>query len=66
MGKKQRSFSDKIAKGTGIRGEVCPVCGEVIREIKVVRAVRNEEKGSWRYVNSIKKVCKCNEKEILG
>jgi hypothetical protein len=66
MGKKQRSFSDKIAKGTGLRGKVCPVCEQVIRDIKVIRAARNEVKGSWRYVESIEKVCKCNEKEILG
>ncbi|RKZ31280.1 hypothetical protein DRQ36_02555 [bacterium] len=66
MGKKQRTFMDKIAKGTGARGEECPVCQSVIRNIKIVRAVRNETSGSWRFVETVEKVCKCNEKELLG
>jgi len=66
VAKKQKSFTDKIAKGTGVRGQVCPVCEQVIREIKVIRAARNEEKDSWRFLESVEKVCKCNEKEVLG
>jgi len=65
MGKKKRTFADKVAKGTGPRGEVCPKCENVIRMIKVVRAEKNEEKGSWRFAESVERVCKCNEQEIL-
>ena len=66
MGKKQRTFADKIARGTGLRGEVCPKCGQVIRHIKVIKAARNEQKDSWRYIENIERVCKCNEQEILS
>jgi len=66
MAKKQRTFADKIAKGTGPRGEVCPQCGQVIKDIKIVRAIRNEVSGSWRFAESMAKVCKCNEQEALA
>ncbi len=66
MGKKKRTFADKVAKGTGPRGEVCPECDTVKRIIKIVRAERDEEKGSWRFSENIEKVCKCNEKELLA
>ncbi len=66
MGKKKRTFADKVAKGTGPRGEVCPKCQAVIRNIKVVRAQRSEQNDSWRFVEAVEKVCKCNEKEFLG
>ena len=64
LGKKQRTFADKIAKGTGPRGDVCPTCQQVIRNIKVVCAMKTE-KQSWAFDDRMRKVCKCNEKEIL-
>ena len=64
LGKKTRSFADKIAKGTGPRGEECPVCKQIIRNIKIVKAVRSD-KSSWQFDESMAKVCKCNEKEFL-
>jgi hypothetical protein len=64
LGKKQRSFADKISKGTGPRGEVCPTCQQIIRNIKVVRAMLSE-KQSWAFDDRMQKVCKCNEKDIL-
>lgn len=66
MGKKKRTFADKIAKGTGPRGDVCPKCEEVIRPIKVIRAYKSDVSDSWRYEKNMVKVCKCNEKEVLS
>lgn len=66
MGKKKRTFADKVAKGTGPRGEVCPKCEAVIRVMKIVRAEKDEEKDSWRFSENIEKICKCNEKELLS
>jgi len=65
MGKRKRTFADKVAKGTGPRGEVCPNCEQVIRVIKTIKAEKVEENDSWRFVEKIQKVCKCNESEIL-
>ena len=64
MGRKQRSFVDKISKGTGPRGEKCPVCGEIIQKIKMIRPYKAIN-GAWRYRETIAKVCKCNSKDIL-
>ncbi|MCD6417585.1 hypothetical protein J7M00_02225 [bacterium] len=64
MARKQRTFADKIAKGTGPRGEKCPVCGEVIQAIMMVRPYKTE-KGTWRYRKMMVNVCKCNAKEVL-
>jgi hypothetical protein len=66
MGKKKRSFADKVSKGTGPRGEVCPKCETIKRVIKIVRAEKVDEKGSWRFVENVEKVCKCNEEELLA
>ena len=66
MGKrKQRTFMDKIAKGTGPRGERCPVCGEIIQLIKIIRPYKTPS-GNWRYREFVAHVCKCNEKEMLA
>lgn len=66
MGKKKRTFADKVAKGTGPRGEVCPVCETVKRVIKIIRAEHDDSKGSWRFSENMEKVCKCNETELMG
>ncbi|MCD6594940.1 hypothetical protein J7L68_04610 [bacterium] len=65
MARKQRTFSDKISKGTGPRGEKCPVCGEVIQTVKIIRPYKAEN-GSWRYIEEMVNVCKCNSKEMLA
>jgi len=65
MARKQRTFADKIAKGTGPRGEKCPVCGEVIQSIMVIRPYKTD-KGNWRFTNEMARVCKCNSKEALA
>ena len=64
MARKQRSFMDKIAKGTGPRGEKCPKCGEVIQAVKMVRPYKTEN-GNWRYRETIVNVCRCNQKDVL-
>ncbi len=64
MARKQRTFTDKIAKGTGPRGEKCPVCGEVIQTVMTVRPYKSKN-GNWRYRKAMANVCKCNSKEVL-
>jgi len=66
MGKKKRTFADKVSKGTGPRGEVCPECETVKRVIKIIRAEQDDSKGSWRFSEKMEKVCKCNETELMG
>ncbi len=64
MARKMRTFADKIAKGTGPRGEKCPVCGEVIQAVVMIRPYKSEN-GNWRYRKTTANVCKCNSKEVL-
>ncbi len=64
MARKQKTFMDKIAKGTGPRGEKCPKCGEVIQPVMMFRPYRSA-KGTWRYKRTMVRVCKCNAKEVL-
>ncbi|RKZ33862.1 hypothetical protein DRQ33_03360 [bacterium] len=64
MARKKRTFMDKIAKGTGPRGEKCPKCGEILQAVKIVRPYKTD-KGSWRYLEEMVRVCKCNQKELL-
>ncbi len=64
MARKQRTFMDKIAKGTGPRGEKCPKCGEVIQAVMMIRPYKSA-KGTWRYKEVMVNVCKCNQKEVL-
>ena len=64
MARKQKTFLDKIAKGTGPRGEKCPVCGEVIQNVMIIRPYRTKA-GTWRYERQMASFCKCNEKEVF-
>ncbi|MBN1755095.1 hypothetical protein JW877_02675 [bacterium] len=66
MARKKRTFADKVAKGTGPRHAICPVCGGGIQIIKVVKPyLVDDEKKTYRYREEITKVCKCNEKEVF-
>jgi len=65
MARKQKTFMDKIAKGTGPRGEKCPQCGEIIQAVKMIRPYKTE-KNAWRYRATMLSVCKCNAKEALA
>jgi len=63
---KDRSFASKVAKSAHLSRKHCPVCGEEITTLHVIRAERKTDKGSWGYRESYVPVCKCNEKEIFG
>ncbi len=61
MGKKKRMFIDKVV---GKKGNVCGVCGDTIKQVKVVEAYKHEA-GSWRYDNNMKAVCSCNKDKVF-
>ncbi|MFP4459523.1 MAG: hypothetical protein ACLFSQ_08050 [Candidatus Zixiibacteriota bacterium] len=62
MAKKKRMFIDKIV---GKKGDVCPVCGETRKQVKVISSFKHDNK-SWRYDNKMKRVCACNKKEVFS
>ena len=64
MGKKDRTFGAKMAKGAKA-GNVCPQCGETLSILKVVGAEKSDI-DSYKFKENIVGVCKCNEKEIYG
>ena len=66
MGKKDRTFASKVAKGAVEHGEKCPVCGDTFHLLKVVSTMDVPEKKSYRFQEKMVKVCKCNEKEIYA
>lgn len=61
MAKKQ-SFADKASKKA--HGVKCPVCSEMKKFVRHVKAVRSEETGAWRLRSSNVGVCKCNHAEV--
>ena len=63
---KASGFGDKVAKAQAQKFRLCPVCGADTVPVRVVRSVRNEERGSTQYHDTIVKVCKCNEKQVWG
>ena len=63
MAKKQ-TFMDKIRKSQ-TTGPSCPVCGEQITMVQVMEAIDNEGLPT-RFQRRMVKMCKCNQKEIMG
>jgi hypothetical protein len=63
MAKKQ-TFMDKMKK-SHLSGPICPTCGEPISMVRVVEAVSHEG-SSTRFHRRLAKLCKCNQKEIMG
>lgn len=62
MAKKQ-SFSDKSNKKAHAMN--CPVCGETLQFIKMVKADKGPN-GAWKFKSQNVGVCKCNNSEIYG
>ncbi|MCL4510816.1 MAG: hypothetical protein M1470_07080 [Bacteroidetes bacterium] len=63
---KTTSFAEKAAKAmAGKKGSGCPKCGEILQNVLVISAEKNE-KASYRYNQRFVKVCKCNEKEVYA
>ncbi len=63
---KVKTFVDKLRKMSEFHADICPVCNAEIHRVKVVRAVRSEDTGSYRFNQLMVNVCKCNEKEVYG
>ena len=63
---KDRSFAAKVAKSHHLTQKHCPVCGEELSSVKLIETQKNPDKEGWRFKEKYIKVCKCNEKEILG
>jgi hypothetical protein len=62
---KTTSFAEKAAKAmAGKKGSECPKCGEIMQNVLVVSAEKNET--SYKYNQRFVKVCKCNEKQIYA
>lgn len=60
---KGKTFADKIAKKD--RTIHCPKCGEVLKEIKLVRSVFSEKTNSWKFNTKLVDMCNCNKKDII-
>jgi len=63
---KDKSFGAKVAKSQAKANKVCPVCKSAVDTIHLIRSVKNEATGSYRFTEKHVGVCKCNEKEIYN
>jgi hypothetical protein len=61
---KQQTFMDKVKKAQ-MTAPTCPECGEPISIVRVVEAVPHEGSPT-RFQRNQVKMCKCNQKEIMG
>jgi len=66
MAKKSKTFVDKLAKTSEKAANNCPVCGKPITPVLYVTSVKSPRTGAWKFNQRTIKLCKCNEKEILG
>ena len=64
MARKQRTFADKV--GTKRHEVICPQCNSPIQSVFVVRPVKSEHSGAWKFKRKFVKVCKCNQKEVYS
>jgi len=63
MAKKQ-TFMDKMKKAH-LKGPSCPVCGEQYSMIRVMEAV-TAEGAPTKFQRRMVRICKCNQKEVIG
>jgi uncharacterized Zn finger protein (UPF0148 family) len=64
--RKVRTFAAKLAHAKSGKGKIiCPICNSEVKIIKLIRAKQNS-KAKWAPRQEVVKLCKCNEKEILG
>lgn len=59
---KQLSFEQKAKKEKKVIN--CPVCHGAIQYVRLVKSVRNQAKGSWKFLDQHVGVCKCNQAEV--
>jgi len=58
---KQMTFEQKAKKEKKVA--TCPVCHGPIQYVRLVKTVRNETKGSWKFSDLNVGICKCNQAE---
>ena len=64
MARKIRTFADKVqAKRQVIE---CPKCNTPIQSVFLVRSVKSEHSGAWKFKQRMVPVCKCNQKEVYS
>jgi len=64
MARKQRTFSDKVQSKK--HEVICPQCNSPIQSVFLVRSVKSEHSGAWKFKKRLVKVCKCNQKEVYS
>ncbi|MFC1558834.1 hypothetical protein ACFL40_05725 [candidate division KSB1 bacterium] len=64
MAKKERTFASKLNKEN--TAEKCPVCNQQISSVKLIKSVQTEDTGAWKFQENHVKMCKCNQKEVMG
>jgi hypothetical protein len=63
---KGRTFNAKLAHESKLDERfVCPVCKAELKSIKLIRS-RKAENGNWAPKYEFRKICKCNEKDIMS
>lgn len=63
---KGRTFAAKLAHESSMDSKVvCPVCNTEVKAIKLIRS-RKVENGNWAPKYEFRKICKCNEKDIMS
>jgi len=63
---KQRTFADKAAKSSIVKGNKCPECDTVRQPVLLVTSERSASTSSWKFNERRIQVCKCNEKEVYS
>lgn len=62
---KGKTFKAKLAHAKAKKEkDTCPVCNTEVKTIQVIK--NNNKKGHWSPKKEMVKMCKCNEKEVLG
>ena len=63
---KDKSFAAKLSKAAGASAAHCPTCGEIYNVLQVVESVKNTDKESYKFKESLVSVCKCNQNEVYA
>lgn len=64
MARKQRTFADKVKAQKHV--VICPKCNSPIQTVFLVRTVKSEHSGAWKFKQKLVQVCKCNQKEVYS
>jgi ribosomal protein S3AE len=63
---KGKSFTAKLAHEISTEGKViCPVCNTEIKRVKLI-ICKKSKADSWAPNYQFKKICKCNEQDIMS